>query len=131
MKVIAYGIRPSEKVILAQANHKKHDITLISNPLSTETAFYAQGKEAVIVFSASEVSEPVLELLAKTGIKYIATHSNSLGPHVSEKGAAEQHGILWANVTGPSNFRQEPTLEDLQQMATQTIGHLDNWQLLD
>ncbi len=49
MKVVAYSIKSFEKEFLAKANQKKHDITLISNPLSPETTRYAEGKDAVVV----------------------------------------------------------------------------------
>ena len=57
MRVVAYSIKSFEKEPLAIANHKKHDITLISNSLSPKTASYAEGKEAVIVFNEDELSE--------------------------------------------------------------------------
>ena len=44
MKAVAYSIKPFEKEFLAKANQKKHDITLISNPLGIETVIYAKGK---------------------------------------------------------------------------------------
>jgi hypothetical protein len=40
MKVVAYSVKPFEKEFLAKANQKKHDITLIFNSLSLETAVY-------------------------------------------------------------------------------------------
>ena len=78
MKAVAYSIKPFEKEFLAKANQKKHDITLISNSLSLETAIYAEGKDAVIVFTNDDVSAPVIERLAGFGIKYITTRSSSI-----------------------------------------------------
>ena len=75
MKVVAYSIKEFEKEFLARANKKQHDITLISNPLSLDTVMYAEGKEAVIVFTNDDVSEVVINKLADLGIKYIATRS--------------------------------------------------------
>lgn len=130
MKVVAYHVKPIEKFLLARASRKNHDITFISDSLGTQTALYAQGKQAVIVSVASDVSDPILEILAKLGIRYIATHSDCPGSGIPEKGTADQYGILWAHVTVPSSPGQAPSLEDLQQIAVQTILHLDNWQLL-
>ncbi|MDQ6902406.1 MAG: 2-hydroxyacid dehydrogenase [Bacteroidota bacterium] len=96
MKVVAYSVKPFEKACLAKANNKKHDITLISNSLSTETAFYAEGKEAVIVFTNDDVSEKVIDILAGFGIKYIATRS--VGMDHIDNAAAAKHGIKIANV---------------------------------
>lgn len=96
MKVVAYSIKPFEKEFLSKANQKKHDITLISNPLSAETTFYAEGKDAVIVFTNDDVSAGVIERLAGLGIKYIATRS--AGTDHIDKETASQHGIKVANV---------------------------------
>jgi D-lactate dehydrogenase len=56
MKAVAYSIKTFEKEYLAKANQKKHDITLISNPLGPDTVIYAEGKDAVIVFTNDDVS---------------------------------------------------------------------------
>lgn len=96
MKVVAYSIKPFEKEFLAKANRKKHDITLISNPLSLNTASFAEGKDAVIVFTNDDVSEPVIEKLANMGIKYIATRS--AGTDHIDKTAAAKYNIKIAKV---------------------------------
>ncbi|MBS7563319.1 2-hydroxyacid dehydrogenase [Mucilaginibacter sp. Bleaf8] len=96
MKVVAYSIKSFEKEFLAKANQKKHDITLISNPLGPETAFYAEGKDAVVVFTNDNVSAPVVHQLADMGIKYIATRSAGTD-HIDKQAAAER-GIKLANV---------------------------------
>ncbi|WP_066509094.1 hypothetical protein [Rufibacter sp. DG15C] len=127
MKVVAYGIQPSEKGILAQANHKKHDITLIANALSEKTAFYAQGKQAVIVFSGLEVSSATLQLLAELGIKYLIHHSKT----VSFSGEnAKKYGITWANITLSSYMVGVPH-DALLQATEQTIFLLDEWHALE
>jgi D-lactate dehydrogenase len=61
MKVVAYSIKPFKKEYLALANNKKHDLTFISNPLNLETAVFAKGKKAVVVFTNDDVSAPVIE----------------------------------------------------------------------
>jgi len=96
MKVVAYSIKPFEKEYLAIANQKKHDITLISNELSVDTASYAAGKEAVIVVTNDDVSAKVIDKLALLGIKYIVTRS--AGTDQIDKAAAARHGIKWSNV---------------------------------
>ena len=96
MKVVAYSIKPFEKEFLSKANQKKHDITLISNPLSAETTSYAEGKDAVVVFINDDVSAGVIEQLAALGIKYIATRS--AGTDHIDREAAGSHGIKIANV---------------------------------
>lgn len=96
MKVVAYSIKPFEKEFLSKANQKKHEITLISNPLSLETTLYAEGKDAVIVFTNDDVSANVIDKLAGLGIKYIATRS--AGTDHIDREAAGLHGIKVANV---------------------------------
>jgi D-lactate dehydrogenase len=96
MKAVAYSIKPFEKEYLAKANQKKHDITLISNALSLETAFYATGKDAVIVFTNDNVSAPVIRKLAELGIKYIATRSSG-SDHIDREEAAK-YNIKLSNV---------------------------------
>lgn len=96
MKVVVYSIKPFEKEFLAKANHKKHDITLISNLLNLETAAYAEGKQAVVVFTNDDVSAPVINRLADLGIKYIA--ARSAGTDHIDKEAAAKRGIKLAKV---------------------------------
>jgi len=100
MKVVAYSIKPFEKEFLIRANRKKHDITLISNALSAETASFATGKDAVLVSANDDVSAPVINKLAELGIKYIATRS--AGTDHFDKNAAENKGIKLANIPGYS-----------------------------
>ncbi|WDF75603.1 2-hydroxyacid dehydrogenase [Mucilaginibacter sp. KACC 22773] len=96
MKAVAYSIKPFEKEYLAKANQKKHDITLISNPLGPDTAIYAEGKDAVIVFTNDDVSAVVIGKLAALGVKYIVTRSS--GTDHIDKDAAAAHHIKIANV---------------------------------
>ncbi|QEC79551.1 2-hydroxyacid dehydrogenase [Mucilaginibacter ginsenosidivorax] len=96
MKAVAYSIKPFEKEYLAKANQKKHDITLISNPLGPDTAIYAEGKDAVIVFTNDDVSAVVIGKLAALGVKYIVTRSSGTD-HIN-KDAAAAHHIKIANV---------------------------------
>jgi len=100
MKVVAYSVKPFEKRFLATANQKKHDITLISNPLSLNTCGFADGKEAVLVSTNDAVSAPVIEKLADMGVKYIATRSTGTD-HIDKK-AAESRSIKLANVAAYS-----------------------------
>jgi D-lactate dehydrogenase len=75
MKAVVYSIKSFEKEYLAKANQKKHDITLISNPLGKDTVSFAKGKDAVVVFTNDDVSAPVIKKLKDLGVKYIATRS--------------------------------------------------------
>lgn len=127
MKAIAYSIKHFEKEFLAIANRKKHEITLISNPLGLETATFAAGKDAVIVFTNDDVSAPVIEILAGLGIRYIVTRSLDT-THI-DKTAAAQFGIKLSNIpTYPAESADQDD-DILQQTADQIIRNLDLWQL--
>lgn len=76
MKAVAYSIKTCEKEPLILANRKKHDITLISNRLTLDTISYAEGKEAILVFTSDDVSAPVIRKLKELGVKYICTRSS-------------------------------------------------------
>jgi D-lactate dehydrogenase len=96
MRVVAYSIKNFEKELLAKANQRKHDITLISNALTLETVFYAKGKDAVVVYTSDDLSASVINKLADMGIKYIATRSVCLD-HI-DLGEAEKRNIQVANI---------------------------------
>jgi len=115
MKVVAYSVKPFERESLAKANQKKHDITLIFNSLSLETAVFAAGKTAVIVFSTDDVSAVVIDRLAALGVKYITTRSAGCA-HI-DKTAAARNGVKLANAP------------QRQDVAGQTIENLDRWEM--
>jgi lactate dehydrogenase-like 2-hydroxyacid dehydrogenase len=126
MKVVAYSIRPFEKEYLAKANQKKHDITLISNPLNIDTANFAEGKDAIIVFTSDDVSANVIEKLAEFGVKYIVTRS--VGTDHIDKEAAAKYAIKLSNVPSYSPQTVALTHEALEAAANQIIHNLDMWQ---
>jgi D-lactate dehydrogenase len=136
MKAVAFSVKIFEKVFLAKANSKKHDITLISNPLSFETAMYARGKEAVIVFTSDDVSATMTRIFAGYGVKYIMTRSLTMD-HI-DIAAATHYGIKLANIPDyPHQNKSRSTFvlpndlfftnADLQFIADQTIHNLDQW----
>ncbi len=125
MRVVAYSIKAGEKEALAIANRKKHEITLISNPLTAETVSFAAGKEAILVYKNDDVCANVVHKLADLGVKYIATRSIDVS-HIDQL-AASQRKIKVANV--PHLVLTPLNLEDLPMaMAIETINNLDKWQ---
>ena len=116
MKVVAYSIRPSEKEYLAKANQKKHDITVISNPLSIDTVAYADGKDAVIIFNNDDLSASVIEKLAALNIHFVVT--GTVETHHIDKDMAAKYGIKLSNVSPGTS----------QEIANQTINNLDLYQ---
>ncbi|AMR33986.1 hypothetical protein A0256_22320 [Mucilaginibacter sp. PAMC 26640] len=80
MKVVAYSVRAFETEYFAKANNKKHDITLIANPLGLDTVHYAEGKEAIIMPEGSIPTEEVTRKLCEMGIKFIINRGTSDNP---------------------------------------------------
>lgn len=125
MRVVAYSIQAGEKEALAIANHKKHEITLISNSLSAETVSFAEGKEAILVYTTDDVCAAVVHRLADMGVKYIATRSTEVA-HIDQL-AASQRNIKVANV--PNLVLSPLNLEDLPMaLALESVNNLDKWQ---
>lgn len=119
MKVVAYSIKSFEKEFLAKANGKKHDITLISNALNSQTITYAAGKDAVIVFTNDDVSAPVIHRLADLGVRFIATRS--VGTDHIDHVAAALRGIKLANVP---NYSPQAIAEHTVALALSLSRHL-------
>jgi lactate dehydrogenase-like 2-hydroxyacid dehydrogenase len=125
MRVVAYSIKSFEKEPLAIANHKKHEITLISNLLTPETASYAEGKEAVIVSTDDQVTATVINRLADLGVKYLAARS-TVTQHIDQE-SANLRNIKIANV--PATALVAVADQDLPfALARETIHNLDQWQ---
>ena len=116
MKVVAYSIQPFEKELLIKSNQKKHDITLISNPITVDTVGFAEGKNAVIISENDVLTAPLIDKLAAMGVQFITTRSTNAA-HVDKKAAAKA-GLKLANV--PAEFADN--------IAAQTIRNLDLWQ---
>jgi D-lactate dehydrogenase len=119
MKVVAYNVQTFEKEVLADANQKKHDITLISNPLDEETVMYAVGKDAVIVSTNDDISAPIVRKLADMGIRYITTRSVGIDQIDMEE--ANQWHIKVANVP---NYSPQAIAELAVALALSLTRHI-------
>jgi D-lactate dehydrogenase len=129
MKVVVYSTRPYEKEALAKANHKKHDITLISNSLTEENTFYAKGKDAVLVNINDDVTETIINGLASFGIKFISTRSYSID-HINQEAARKAH-LKIGRLSQIYNYTDEIlafSVSKQQEIAEETIHNLDQWQ---
>ena len=118
MKAVAYNIKPREKELLAVANNKKHDLTLISNELNGRTVSYVQGKEVVIVSSYDILDRDMLWELKNAGVKKIITRSKAT-THIDLKEATRMA------------FKVANTPDDdqsLESIAKQTIRNLNLWE---
>ncbi|WP_170123376.1 Rossmann-fold NAD(P)-binding domain-containing protein [Pedobacter nutrimenti] len=125
MSAVAYSVDPPMKEPLAIAYRKKHEITLIANSLGPGTVCYAEGKNAVIVFSEDVITADLLNLLAEAGVKYIASCSVNRS-HIDQLAAA-QCNIRLGNVPTASliGFLES---ERPMTIALEMINNLDKWQ---
>jgi D-lactate dehydrogenase len=96
MRVIAYSVSSFEIEYLKSANKMKHEMVLKSEPLRIESAALAKGAEAVIIFTADDASEAIINVFSDMGIKYIVTRSS--GTDHIDLIAAGKRGIKVANV---------------------------------
>lgn len=125
MRVVAYSVSFGEKEPIAVANKKKHDITLVSNPLTERSAEFAKGKRAVIVCSLDRVFENVVKKLAEIGVEFIATRSSDYS-HIDLQ-AAKEYGMRVGNV--PENLLIGANEDQVPNvLAAETIRNLDSWQ---
>ena len=117
MKAIAYHISAQQKELLIIANHKKHDITIIANPLNLDTLSFAAGKEAVLIFNEAILNGEVIKGLQQLGIKYIVTASL----------ATDHIDIISAN-SAQMKIANVPLINgDGLEYFNYLIKNLDNW----
>lgn len=117
MKVVAYNIKDYEKELLALANGKVHDLTLISNGLNLNTIHYAEGKEVVIVSAEDLLDALVIDELYKIGVRKIITRSLTT-THIDLYKAHD----LKIQVANTPHADQTP-----KGIAEQTIRNLNLW----
>ena len=102
MKTTIYSTHKFEKEILVTANTDKHEMVFLELQLNRETAYLAQGSEAVSVFVNDDASETVLEKLHTAGVKFLALRSAGFNNVNLDK--AKQLGIRVARVPAYSPY---------------------------
>ena len=88
MNVAIYSTHKFEKAYLEKANNGEHNFKYITSSLSSETTHLAEGCEAISIFVNDDASAPILQLLDKIGVKFIALRSagfNHVDISVSKK----------------------------------------------
>lgn len=76
MKTAIYSSLDYERPFLEEANAAgEHELRFLSAALSLQTAPLAQGCEAVSIFVSDDASAPVLEALAKQGVRGLVLRS--------------------------------------------------------
>ncbi|UIR56605.1 lactate dehydrogenase [Sphingobacterium sp. SRCM116780] len=117
MKVVVYSIQTYEKKLLAIANGKIHDLTLISNELNEETKAYALGKDVVIISGSDTLQAPMLRTLKNMGVGRILTRTLGTA-HID----LVEAGNLDMQVANTPYEDQSP-----KGIAEQTIRNLNLW----
>lgn len=117
MKVIAYNVNQSDKEHLAQANRKKHQITVIAYPLNESTVCFAEAKDAVVIINQLHaLTLEILQKLALYRIKYlVTTSSGSIAVHLS---IIQNFGISYQTINSA----------DANSWALALIRILDAWE---
>jgi len=75
MNVAIYSTHKFEKEYLEKANDGQHQLKYIDSRLTSETAHLSESCEAVSIFVSDDASAPVLRVLAKIGVKFLALRS--------------------------------------------------------
>ncbi|MEI9921419.1 MAG: 2-hydroxyacid dehydrogenase [Bacteroidota bacterium] len=75
MKVLVYSSHAYEEVTILKSSDSRHEIVFTKAKLSLATSDLAKGYDAVSLFTSDDASAPVLEKLAKGGVKFIALRS--------------------------------------------------------
>ncbi len=117
MKVVAYNIKDYERELLAIANSKVHDLTLISNALNRNTIHYAFGKEVVVISEEDILDKLLIDQLYQQGIRKIITRSMTTD-HID---LLKAHSLN-IQVANTPHLDQSP-----RGIAEQTIRNLNLW----
>lgn len=88
MKAIAFSVGSFEESLLQNTNH---ELTLVTDRLSIQTADQATGYKAVLIFGTDDASPPVLKRLHQLGIRYLLTRS--AGTDHIDQATADELGI--------------------------------------
>lgn len=103
MRTAVFSARRYDRTMLDSANSQaRHDLRFFEDRLTTETAVFAAGCEAVCVFVNDVVDAEVIGILAGQGTRIIATRST--GYNQIDTAAAGRHGIAVVRVTDYSPY---------------------------
>jgi D-lactate dehydrogenase len=75
MNVTIFSTHRFEKEIFISLNESKHNLKFLDLRLNQETAYLANGADAVCIFVNDDASEKTLDHLNTAGVKYIALRS--------------------------------------------------------
>ncbi|MGL5977641.1 MAG: D-isomer specific 2-hydroxyacid dehydrogenase family protein [Erysipelotrichaceae bacterium] len=102
MNVIAFACRPDEKPGFDKFSAELElNVTYVNQSLSVDNVHLCAGFEAVTILGNCDASKPVLEELARLGVKFLA--SRSAGYNNIDLSAAKALGIRVSNATYSPN----------------------------
>lgn len=96
VKVTCYGVRENENEVFYQYNHYGYKLNLVSDLLTHENAYLAQGSDAVILRSNCMADRVNLERFASWGIRYVFTRTSGFN-HIDLQ-ACQEFGLMVAYV---------------------------------
>jgi D-lactate dehydrogenase len=103
MKIAVFSARRYDRTMLERANGDAgHELRFFDDRLTTNTAVFAAGCEAVCVFVNDVVDAAVVGILAAQGTRIVATRST--GYNQIDTAAAARHGIAVVRVTDYSPY---------------------------
>ncbi|GAA0550560.1 2-hydroxyacid dehydrogenase [Chitinophaga japonensis] len=102
MRVLFYSMKDFERPYIEEANVKEHSLVMTGERLTADTAVLARDCEAACVFTTDDASAPVLEKLAKNGVRYLAVRAAGYDNVDMQK--ARQLNIKVANVPAYSPY---------------------------
>ena len=102
MNVTVFSTQPFEHNFLQQANADRHHLQLLQAGLGVNTVPLAQGSLAVSVFTADDVSGPMLEQLWAHGVRYLLVRAT--GHSNVDLATAHRLGLRVANVPDYSPY---------------------------
>jgi D-lactate dehydrogenase len=102
MKTAVFGSHKFEIPYLEEANAGRHELHFLNVKLSSKTAMLSGGFEAVSLFVSDDASAPILEILKKQGVRFVALRS--AGFNNIDLNKAKELGIRVARVPAYSPF---------------------------
>lgn len=102
MKTLVYSTHRFDKPYLEAEAAGRHELVFTEEALRSETASLARGFKALALFTSDQADGPVLEILAKEGVQFIALRSAGYD-HVDLQ-AARSLGLRVARVPNYSPF---------------------------
>ena len=95
MKIISFETKDYETADFAKADDYGLEATLVAEELTSANVALVQGCEGVTTLGFSDLRAPMIEELAKRGVRYIATRTVGFN-HIDLK-AAKKCGIRVSN----------------------------------